>query len=447
MVARSRRTTINRRSFLTGSTALSAAATLGPRATRRASAQDCDRLTVWGVVSFTPEGDELLGQQMAEWGEENGIEVEYVPTAGSDYTIKVATAVEAGTVPDVVMMLGDLTHFYAAQDRLADLTDVYTGLKDLAGGMFEQLLPHVQVGEQIFSIPMESDLGAMYARLDLIEEVTGTREAPTTLDELEEVASQINDPPQQFGIGLVTARTPDTTGNIEQIIFAEGGTLVDEAGVPALNSPGAVAALTRIKRWWDAELIPPDSPSWDDAGNNQSYQSGQSAFVFNPASIFAYLEANDPELLADTTQAPFPAGPAGAFPGVGTWSWSVFNSSACVDQAKALITAIMQPDKLQAVYEQVGGRWYPVYRDLTQDPWWQERPFFDDFPTIIENARVRWHPAEASPTLLTQISACDQKLIVADMIQDVLINGTAPEEAAAKAQTSMEQTFAEAAEA
>ncbi|MGH2562687.1 MAG: ABC transporter substrate-binding protein [Thermomicrobiales bacterium] len=447
MVTRFRRTAINRRSFLAGSAALSAAAAVGPRSIRRATAQDCERITVWGVVSFTPEGDELLGQQMVEWGEANGIDVEYVPTAGSDYTIKVATAVEAGTVPDVVMLLGDLTHFYAAQDRLVDLTDVYTEVKDLAGGMFPQLLPHVQVGEQIFSIPMESDLGAMYARLDLIEEVTGAREAPKTLDELEEIALEINDPPQQFGIGLVVARTPDATGNIEQIILAEGGTLVDEAGAPAINSAGTIAALNRIKRWWDAELIPPDSPSWDDAGNNQSYQSGQSAFVFNPASIFAYLEANDPDLLADTTQAPFPAGPAGSFPGVGTWSWSVFNSSACVDQAKELIKAIMQPDKLQAVYEQVGGRWYPVYRDLTQAPWWKERPFFDDFPTIIENARERWFPAEATPTLLNQISACDQKLIVADMLQQVLINDMSPEDAAAEAQTAMEQTFAEAAQA
>jgi multiple sugar transport system substrate-binding protein len=311
--------------------------------------------------------------------------------------------------------------------------------------MFETLLPHVQVEDKVYSIPMESDLAVMYARLDLIEKVTGKREAPKTLDELEEIAGKINDPPKLFGIGLVTARTPDTNGNIEQIIMADGGTLVDEAGNPALNSAGTVAALTRIKRWWDAGLIPPDSPSWDDAGNNKAYQSGQVAFAFNPASIFAYLEKNDPDLLADTTQAPFPAGAAGSFPSVGTWSWSVFKSSACVPQAKELVKAIMQPEKVQEVYEKVGGRWYPVYRDLTQAQWWKDRPFFNDFPTIIENARERWYPAKATPTLLTQISAMDQKLILADLIQDVLINGTAPEAAAAKAQTSMEQTFKEAA--
>ena len=43
--------------------------------------------------------------------------------------------------PDVVMMLQDITLFYAEQGRLVDLTDVYDELKDLGGGMYETLLP------------------------------------------------------------------------------------------------------------------------------------------------------------------------------------------------------------------------------------------------------------------------------------------------------------------
>jgi multiple sugar transport system substrate-binding protein len=435
------RQAISRRTVLQGTAALSAGAALGLGARRRTGAQSCEKLTAWGVVSFTEEGDALLGEQMAQWGEENGIEVEYVALPGSDYTTKVATAVEAGAVPDVVMMLGDLTLFYADQERLVDLTDV----KGLAGGMYEQLLPHVQADGKVYSIPMQSDVSVMYARLDLIEEATGERTAPATLDELEALAQEVNDPPAVFGIGITLGLTPDAHGNIVQMIYNHGGTLVDEAGQPAIDNPGTVAALEMIKRWWDAGLIPPNSPSWDDSGNNTAYQSGQAAFVFNPASIFAWLQANDPELLADTTQTAVPAGPAGNFPSVGTWSWSIFNTSPCVEQAKAMITAIMQPDKVQAVYEKVGGRWYPVYRDLAQAPFWQERPFFNDFPQVIETARETWYPAQATPLLLTQLSAVTQKLIIPEMGQEVLLNNVAPAEAAKAAQTKMEQAFAEAA--
>ncbi|MDQ3467527.1 MAG: hypothetical protein M3411_04730, partial [Chloroflexota bacterium] len=76
---------------------------------------------------------------------------------------------------------------------------------------------------------------------------------------------------------------------------------------------------------------------------------------------------------------------------------------------------------------------------------WQERPFFSEFPTIIDNARETWYPAEGTPELITQLSAVYQKLILPDMLQQVLINNVAPAEAAAAAQSQMEQAFAEAA--
>lgn len=48
------------------------------------------KLTAWGIVSFTKDGDNLLGQQMADWGKANNVSVEYVPLDGSTYDAKVA---------------------------------------------------------------------------------------------------------------------------------------------------------------------------------------------------------------------------------------------------------------------------------------------------------------------------------------------------------------------
>jgi multiple sugar transport system substrate-binding protein len=441
----------SRRTFLKGTAALSAVTAVSPLVAARGAARD-NQLTVWGGVSSSEEGDALLGQQMQAWGAENGFAVEYVAVPLPDYATQLATAVAAGDAPDVAMMLqgvssqSTLTLFYAEQGRLVDLTDVYNALKDLGGGMYETLLPWVETDGKIYSIPMQSDVSVMYARLDLIEAATGAREAPTTLDELEQVATEINDPPELYGIGFVVGRAPDAHAQIAQMIVNEGGTLVDEQGNPAIDNPGTIAALERLKRWWDDGLIPEESASWDDSGNNKAYSAGQVAVVFNPPSLFASLQAKDPGLLADTIQAPFPAGPAGTFPAVGTWSWSVFASSPNVDAAKQLITAIMQPEKVEAVYEKVGGRWYPIYRDLADAPFWQERPVFNDFPETIETARPIWHPAEASPPLLIQLSAVYRALILPDMLQQVLINDMPPADAAAEAQTLMEQAFAEAAE-
>ena len=95
------------------------------------------------------------------------------------------------------------------------------------------------------------------------------------------------------------------------------------------------------------------------------------------------------------------------------------------------------------MYEAVGGRWYPAYVDLQNEPFWADNPFFVDFPSILETARPGWYPAEGTADLITKLSAVDQKYIIADMVQAVVVSGTDPAEALAAAQTAMEQTFAE----
>ena len=403
------------------------------------------KLTAWGIVSFTKDGDNLLGQQMADWGKANNVSVEYVPLDGSTYDAKVAGGIETGAIPDVVMLSGTNTIYYAAQNRLVDLTDVYNDVKGLSGGIYEQLLPYVTSNGKVYSIPMQADLSVTYARLDLIEKATGKRQAPETWDALEEIARKVNDPPKLYGIGFTLGRTPDGDGNIQQLLIADGGTLVDKDGKPAISNDGTVSALTRVQKWWKDKLIPQDSPAWDDTGNNKSYQSRQSAFVFNPASIFAYLDKNDQELLKDTTQAANPKGKSGQTgSSLGTWSWSVFSASKQVDASKAMIRAIMQPDKVEAVYETVGGRWYPVYKDLANAKYWKDRPYFDAFPQGITSAKPAWLPAQATPDLLTQMSAAGQKRIYSEMLQDVVVSNKSPQDAAKAAQTKMEQAFAEA---
>jgi multiple sugar transport system substrate-binding protein len=403
------------------------------------------KMTVWGIVSFTKDGDNLLGQQMADWGKANNVSVEYVPLDGSTYATKVSTAIETGSIPDVVMLSGTDTIFYAGQNRLVDLSDVYNDVKGLGGGMYDQLLPYVSVGNKVYSIPMQADLSVMYTRLDLVQQATGARKSPTTWDEVDTVARKLNSPPKLFGIGFTLGRTPDGDGNITQLLRADGGTLVDKDGNPTINNDGTISALTRIQSWWKDKLIPPDSPSWDDSKNNASYQSRQSAFVFNPASIFAFLDQNDKDLLKDTDQAPNPTGKGGSNgSSVGTWSWSIFSASKQVDAGKAMIKAIMQPELVEAVYEKVGGRWYPVYKSLATAPFWKARPYFDAFPDAIAKATPNWLPAQATPQLLTQLSAATNKHIYAEMLQDIVVSNKSPQDAAKSAQTKMEQAFAEA---
>lgn len=414
-------------------------------ATSPAGVKPGGKLLAWGIVSFTKDGDALLGQQMAEWGKANNTEVEYVALPGSDYTAKVAAAVETGAIPDVVMFGGTDSIYYASKNKLVDMSDVFGKVKGLAGGMYSALEAPVSADGKTYGIPMQADVSVLYTRLDLVEQATGKRVAPTTIDEMDAIMRKQNNPPKTYGYGAPLGLSPDANSTLTWILLNDGGTLVDKDGKPAINNPGTVSALTRIQTWWKDKLIPPDAPAADDSTNNKWYQSRQAVFVTNPASIFAFLEQNDKDLLAQTDQAILPTGKAGTYPGAGTWAWSIFKDSKNIDAAKTMITAIMQPDKLQAVYEKVGGRWFPVYRDLANAKWWKDRPYFNSFPKMFEAARPGWYPATATPKLLTQLSAANQKYLYASMLQEVTVNNKAPADVAKEGQTKMEQIFAEAA--
>ena len=168
--------------------------------------------------------------------------------------------------------------------------------------------PLYRSGSTYYGIPFEADTSPLFARLDLLEKATGKREPPKTFDELTEVGKKINSPPNVYALGITLGRVPDAQGDATNIIWNEGGSLVDKDGKVALNSPETVAAMKRVKGWWDDKLIPPDSPTWDDTGNNSAYQKKQAAFVRNPPSIYGWMQTNDTELLENSTMAAFPAG-------------------------------------------------------------------------------------------------------------------------------------------
>ncbi len=419
-------------------------ATGGTPAPAAASASKSNgmKLTIWGWQSFTPEGDKALGDQMKEWGSANKTDVEYVVVENAQFPQKLAAAIEAKATPDVVMFTSGASVLdNTGKDLLADITDVWNDVSKQAGGFWKYVDPLYKSGSSYYGIPFEADTSPLFARLDLIEKATGKREPPKTFDELTEVARKINNPPNVYALGITLGRTPDGSGDALNIIWNEGGAMVDKDGKVALNSPETVAAMKRIKGWWDEKLIPPDSPTWDDTGNNSAYQKKQAAFVHNPPSIYGWMQTNDKELLDNSTMAAFPAGKSGSYSGSGSWSWSIFKTTKNLDGGKDLIRYLMDPKRLQEVYSQVGGRWYPIFIDGNKDEFWASKPHFKFYPDLLQGGRDGSWPAQPEPKLMAALGEVGTRLILADMVQDIIVKNVAPEEAVKKAHDGMVEVF------
>jgi len=399
-------------------------------------------LTVWGWQSFTPEGDKALGDAMKAWGSANKTDVEYVVVENSQFPQKLAAAIEAKATPDVVMLTSapDVINF-ASRELFVDVTDVWTAVSKQQGGFYEYVNNQYLIGSVQYAIPFEAETSPLFTRLDLVEKATGKREPPKTFDEMTDIAKKINNPPSLNAIGLTLGRTPDCQGNAIAIIWNDGGTLVDKDGKVALNSPATVDAMKRIKGWWDDKLIPPGSTTWDDTGNNSAYQSKQAAFVLNPPSIAGWMQQNDTELLGNSTMAPMPAGKSGSYASAGAWSWSIFKQSKNVDGGKDLIWNLLDPKVLDPVYRAVGGRWYPIYKDGNKNDFWSSQQIFRFYPDLLNGGRAVWYPASPEPKLLAALGEVQTRLIIPDMIQDMIVKGTAPEAAVKTAHDAMVEVF------
>ncbi len=399
------------------------------------------KLTAWAWQSFSPDADRFIADQAAAWGKQNGGEVEYDIVQNSVFTQKLAAAIEAKTVPDAIMLSDVL--YYQGLNILTDLTEQFNRLDKLEGGFYKSLLPGIQVDGKIWGVPIETGPSPLFTRLDVVEQVTGKREPPKTLDEMEEIAKKANKPPSFYGIGWTLGRTPDCEGNVSDIIRQDGGAKATKDGTkPALLSDGTIAAMQRIKRWWEEKLIPPDSISWDDTGNNNAYQSKRVAFVDNPASIYGWLVDHDKELLANTSMAPLPAGKAGSFNGgAGGWSWSIAAQSKYRDLAIAFTDFLLLPDNLEIECEKIGGRWFPPYQNLADRPFWKSKPQFAYYPEMIKNSVYDSYPAPPEPKLMAALGEVGTGLVISDMTQAIIVNNTPIEKAVGDAQKKMEEIF------
>jgi len=133
---------------------------------------------------------------------------------------------------------------------------------------------------------------------------------------------------------------------------------VEQAVVIAMQQlqfAGNVEAALSALQGAEARLARTVQPQFLPVRKLLAREGANGEVVGDVEQVSAFLEANDKDLLKDTIQAPLPKGKAGSFPSVGTWAWSVFSASKQIDASKAMIQDIMQPDKLQAVYEKVGG--------------------------------------------------------------------------------------------
>ncbi len=394
------------------------------------------KLAVWFTANWNTVTDDAVGAIFTEWGKKNNTQVEWQATGSSpQYLANEAAAVAAGTPPEIDN--GNNIYWYSQGER-ADVSGLVSKFKDKAGGM-----PPISIASttapdgKVFAAPYAIDPWPAQWRKDLIGAKTGGRFF-NTYEEMVELGPSIQTPPQTYVYAMSTGHEGDHVNNLVTLLWAYGGRLADENGVPDIKNPANKAALDIALRLWKAKLIPPDSAaatvtSW----NNETYQKRRGLVAINPATIYGWCVVNDKELADNTGLAIPPKGSAGQFAEAASPAFGIFKKAKAADRAQAALEYFMQPEQLQKVSSSVEGRYVPVYRDHLKTEFWQKGAFVD-LKSIGEVGRIREWPAKPQAWLA---DVTDARFTLADMLQKIFSGEMAVEKAQEWAQADMMDSY------
>jgi multiple sugar transport system substrate-binding protein len=287
------------------------AATAVPAATTAPAVSSGDKFVYWGGLIFSDVANKMLVDRINQWGKEKGIAVDVVMVNQNETTQRVSAAVEAGNMPDALDMGSGLMLQLYSKGKLEALDDTFKAVGDAHGGWLKSAADGVDpknYGGKIYGIPFGTSGNLLNRRIDLLS-AKGFNDAPKTWEELGKMALAVNNPPKVYGAGFALSNVGD--GNITTLMMQGwGGRVADDAGKKCtIDSPETKAFMTWVTDLYKAGAFPPGVTTWDGAGDNNAYQSGNAAFIANPGSVYLYLVKNDPELLKASAYSALPGGP------------------------------------------------------------------------------------------------------------------------------------------
>src|SRR6266542_221663 len=391
---------------------------------------------VWFNANWNTVTDEAVGNNFVEWGKQNGMKVEWQSIPGSPQVLaKQSAAVAAGLPPEVSNQ--NLVYWYT-QGELADLKDLANKFKDQAGGMYPIGIGSLTATDGgVFGVPYGIDVWPPQWRIDEIGKVTGGRFFDTW-DELIELGPKVQQPPRTYTIAFALGHEGDHANNILTVLWAYGGRLNDEKGVPDITNPANKAGIETIVKVWKAKLIPPDTfaqtvTSW----NNETYQKGRALIAINPATIMGWLLVNDKELADKTGISQNPKGPVGSFAEGSSLGFNYFKKAKLADKAPAALEYFLQPENMLKISKSVEGRFVPVYRDHAKGDFW-EKSKFAEMRGIAENGRVRNWPAPQQSWLA---DVTDARYTLSDMMNKIINENMPIEDAQDWAQKELMDSY------
>ncbi|MFP3343423.1 ABC transporter substrate-binding protein [Vreelandella aquamarina] len=371
-------------------TLLTSAIALASIASAAGSAQAAELTISCGAVGAELT---LCQEGVRAWEEKTGHSVDVVSTPNSSTErLSLYQQILSANSSDIDVMQIDVVWPGLLANHLLDLREVLG--EDAAAGHFDTIVTNNTIDDRLVAMPWFTDAGVLYYREDLLEKYG--HEAPTTWQELTEIAREIQNAEREAGNdrmqGFVfqgRAYEGLTVNALEWVASFGGGTVVDNEGEVTINNERAAQALD-LAASWIGDISPEGVLNYTEEEARGVFQGGNAVFMRNWPYAWSLAQSDDSDVRDKVGVVQLPAGgeEGQSAAGLGGWNLAVSRYSEHPEIAADLVAYLTGEEEqkrraIQASYN-------PTIDSLYQDQEVLDAvPFFGTLYDTFTNAVAR----------------------------------------------------------
>ncbi|EST39075.1 hypothetical protein N566_04020 [Streptomycetaceae bacterium MP113-05] len=339
------------------------------------TADEKQTLTVWGM------GEE--GKHLQKIGDEfekqnPNISVEVTPVGWDVVHQKLISSVAAGELPDMAQMGSTMMGEFIALDALEPVDTGTFAEDDFFAAAWEG---NVSDDGEAYGVPWYVDTRVLYYRTDLAKQA-GVDEAPENWQDMRALATAYQEKAGTEWGGYLQPANTGAWQTFVPFLFSAGGSLLDEDGAPALDSPEAVKALAEYSSYADKGLSRKSNPPGYDV--SKEFGNDRAPMFISGPWIVNLLNEQQPQIKGDWAAVPLPAGPEGGKSWVGGSSLVTFADSGHKAAAEKF-TAYLTGTEAQADWYERSSS-LPANQTAWDEPEIADAKGLDVFRTQLENS-------------------------------------------------------------
>jgi multiple sugar transport system substrate-binding protein len=258
----------------------------------------------------------------------------------------------------------------------------------------DKLLPTtIETGKyfkKLYAVPVTSDGGMLYYRKDLLDKVGA--QPPTTWPEMKATCDKVLKLPEAKGTSCYAGQFDKYEGltvNFSEAVDSAGGTVVNDEGIPNVDTPEAKKGLDFLVDGFKNGMIPKKALTFKEEEGRRAFQAGE--LVFHRQWPYQYALANlkaESKVAGKFAVAPLPGldGPGVSTLGGHNFAISKYakNKKTAVDFIKFMVSEERQRANLQASSQ--APTWASLYDDAALA---QKFPYLPTLKASIDKANKR----------------------------------------------------------